>query len=537
MGRILGEEQFTSMPGLRPRGVVDPGNQSIGGALEGAGSTLYRLGAEREREANALELSKAKSLWLQAKVKADNAYKNDNDWKTIEERYSKDLDGAASVAADLISDDYTRALFEDSISVDAVQGRERAKALAFAKRADVELAGFSDSILHSREAFIAGDPDSRLRITEANEAHMQALLDEGIVDEQWVQSQRVEIGNSYLIGAIEASTPEKGLEILKHESAKHLPSDVRAKYKARLESELLVGKAQDQTDSIIGRYESSEERLKAARKISDPKLRDEVVRRVTNRTAEDKRLEVEQQTEIFDRVYKAIADGEGKVDDLTALERETLSASQYSSLLSIEAARAKGVEIETNWDVWTELELMDSVKDVNPIDYRGSLADTEYRALVKRVQTDRKPSDDLYTTSAVETLREKRNAALKELKVEPDSERGRAFMRQLQRTMSAFEIQKSEELGKSYKATPQEQDEIIASLMADSREPTFSEEWVPFVSVAPKVFEDALTPDEIRTLKGIPADEIYAIEQALRDNARPVSAESVRYFYEKANAR
>lgn len=419
MPRILGEESFTSMPGLAPAGPVDPGSSSIGSGLKSAGTSFYRAGVEAERQsklerdkANRLELAKAKSLFYQSKVKADNHYQRDNDYSSIPERYDNDLGEAANLAGELISDDYTRALFEEEIDLDRAQGMEKINALAFSKRADVELAGFYQSAQANKEAFIQGDEATRQAIIDANEVHLEGLYGEGIIDRQRLVEMREEVANDYSISLLKTMKPAQQIDYLKNDdSAKNLPIDVYKRALMAAEEADVLGKALSSVDGLIEKHDGDRQAILAGiSEIEDPEVRKQARAEATTILNQREVAIAEGQDAIKNKFLSGIAEGQS-LSELRQTNQEDwdqLNGAQKISLLSVE----KKEPIKTDRSAYAKVSEL--LRKGRPLDARkfvfenpDKFSDGQFRELLDRTDDPARAEGFLTDTARISNYAER----------------------------------------------------------------------------------------------------------------------------------
>lgn len=176
---------------------------------------------------------------------------------------------------------------------------------------------------------------------------------------------------------------------------------VKTKLKARVDYEQVAGTASSIRSAAPGNLKAQ---LAAARKQfgGDAKLRDQLMRRITNDYNLDEAARKEGLRQSYERMADDVMIRGVPVDKLLAdnpAAVEALDARQLSNLRSLEATASKNQPIKTNWGVWTKLMGLkpDELRDVDPTTFRGHLSDSEYKGFVKAWQKANAGDDSHFT--------------------------------------------------------------------------------------------------------------------------------------------
>lgn len=158
-----------------------------------------------------------------------------------------------------------------------------------------------------------------------------------------------------------------------------------------LEQATLRGEGQRRSDSIFDKHQDSMTKAMAeARKIKDPKLRDETERRLEARFTQKNRAEEQD-------VERMMVDGLNQIDSTgtVAFEKipgwQKMKSSQRTALMNYAKTKAKGENVSTDWKEYHDLWLMAS----NPVtrsqflrtsiyEKRDKLANQEFKELIKK---------------------------------------------------------------------------------------------------------------------------------------------------------
>lgn len=145
-----------------------------------------------------------------------------------------------------------------------------------------------------------------------------------------------------------------------------------------LDAEVLRAESQYQADKIVSTGKGFEEQLTEARSISDPKVRDETVRRVKDRFNEAKAIAAQEESELIEDAGKIVVNG-GTLDDLRPEHREALGV---SGMASIKSYLKSGGDVVTDLPTYYTLQDMatdrpEDFKKVQLIKYLGKMAKPE----------------------------------------------------------------------------------------------------------------------------------------------------------------
>lgn len=189
------------------------------------------------------EVAKAKTQLQLAKIEQDEAYDQDQDVDTIEERWHGEMMDHLGKAATNITDGQVRDRFvmEGQVTVEA--GRANMKQFAFKKKADQEVAyaeNSTDQLIKSAVSETGDIPGA----FDAVQANWESLAEQGYVSNEHAQEQIR--GTKYKIAEskIQTMAPQDQLEALKSDWAAELPLDVRVALERQAKELLKIGTAQ-----------------------------------------------------------------------------------------------------------------------------------------------------------------------------------------------------------------------------------------------------------------------------------------------------
>ena len=142
--------------------------------------------------------------------------------------------------------------------------------------------------------------------------------------------------HTQVIENLEIDFPSKALDYYKANKAE-IDSSTYNTLESRLEDGTLRKRAQRTTDEILTNAElvgDNKAQLEAARKIEDPKLRDEVVSRILNRQSQNKSNRLASEDGAYDQVQKHIVKG-GSKDGLPPGVWDAMSGSQQRTIQAV----------------------------------------------------------------------------------------------------------------------------------------------------------------------------------------------------------
>ena len=268
--------------------------------------------------------------------------------------------------------------------------------------------------------------------------------------------------------------------------------------------------------AIVGRYENRQDVVDEVNKISDPELKAKTMAQAMSQFSRRRQAENELQGDTFEGAEEHLREPGGTALTYQAQDPagwERLSPKQKSSL-------EKGPEVETDWDAFSELMLLpkEQLKNLNPADYFTVLDETERKTLISAVKSANG------TGSSSDAV---------------DHQTGRTRTAQ---TTEAVDLL----FGKKTSRNDESRRKVTAfySLIDDetvSRETQLdrkltSEEYTDMVSGLTRtvVKERKFLPDPELDIADIPAEDVSAVSDFLRDNNIPVTADNMLKAYEQA---
>ena len=166
-----------------------------------------------------------------------------------------------------------------------------------------------------------------------------------------------------------------------------IDGEARAKIEKALEEGTLRGAGQRETDRILGANGTMASALEEVRKITDPKLRDEVQQRVEHGFIVKDKMDRDAEEANLTRLYTAVEKG-----GLSAAKRDpawvTLPGPARAGLSSYARSMAEGVAVKTDQGKWYSLMTLastpatqDEFAKMNLLQFKGSLSNSDFQQL------------------------------------------------------------------------------------------------------------------------------------------------------------
>lgn len=327
----LGQARFSGRTG-----VTSIDTSQVGTGTQALANTIDDVNRSRSK----YQLSKAQSAFLKLKAEQDGGLDSDKDYETMTDRYNKTMtEGLAKIAA-TVGDGQLREEFIARNEVDVTRGVENARDVAWGKEKDFERAEIQGNLDNLREVALNGDIES------ANLAMgdlLNSASERGYLNEQERQKMQTGFRESVAVGRLKMMEPEDRIAALKEPWAQNIPSDTRAQLQREAKVHQREAVAVSTVDGYRGLTEA--EVLERTSKIRDPKLRKIVEQRADYMLAKQKRIEIEQSSDIVDKYMTMHLDGdqEFRYGDIPEDELDVLNAQQQQQLYNLQFGSTKKV--------------------------------------------------------------------------------------------------------------------------------------------------------------------------------------------------
>jgi len=317
---------------------------------------LQELGAGLMADAGKMtdeQVAKARADFLVLKAKQDSAYENDEDFETVQERYTEAVEGGLGEVAGTIGDASARNRFVDDMRPSVAVGIERAKDIAWGQKADYELGGLKERLNSLREAGLTGvggiDPDTGETMDPITESASSAnqMIDSAVANnymsaESAAESKRL-FRESLALGKIQMMPPEQRMDALKQKWASFIPSDRRAQLMREAEEHMYEEKAQTIVDEWAGDSEiDTGEFMDRLRKIGDKRLRDKIETEWHYQNGQNERVRLEEQRAFRDKYLSKVQLGDMKQSQIPRFDWKAMDAPTKTAIINAERARASG---------------------------------------------------------------------------------------------------------------------------------------------------------------------------------------------------
>jgi len=333
-------------------GRVSRAGQIVGNALVDTGNALGDF-VQRETQ---YQVEKARAGLLENKAVIDNDFGQDNDYKTIPDRYEERMQSQVEQQASLIDIPSARQQFIQAAGVDVQRGVERMQEVAWAREVDVERAAIDARMVGLREAVINGD------VYEALET-AQGLISDGTSRNYMREEEAGDYFRRWRDDALKAKIytmdPEDRLEALSQPWADEMPSDLRAQLVRQSSVEATEKNAQVYVDAAMDRVRAGEDAVDVYASIrddiTDPDQRKAAETRLTNELNKYKQLTTMAEQQDFDNYYMGIINDNFNPDEIPPEEQSRLGPQKMDQLRQRYMQKLGGVDQIT--PVATEVEL------------------------------------------------------------------------------------------------------------------------------------------------------------------------------------
>jgi hypothetical protein len=301
-----------------------------------------------------------------------------------------------------------------------------------------------------------------------------------------------------------------------------------------LEEGSIRGESQRQTQMIVGKSKDMSQAIAEARKIDDPKLQDEVVRRVKDEYALKESAQRQGQEQLFEGVMAGIEQNPSK----DAIAPQTWLAMTPQQRVAAETRIRQvreGIQPVTEWTKYYDVKELaqnaatrDQFLKMDLMELRPKMADVEFKELVNIQAGLRK--GDAKTQKLMDGYRSDDqvvNSVILSMGMNPkprsvgEQNRIASFKRAVDDKVQAYQLQ----TGKKVTNTELQgiADELAVQVVTER-----GMLW----DTKKRVYE--LAPGEafeLADVRSVPSSEVLKIQQALRNKGKPISDEAVVNVY------
>lgn len=279
------------------------------------------------------QIAKAKAAFLTAKAKEDNAYDQDNDYGTMQDRYRGNMTNVMQQSAEMISDPRARNLFMTEVGVDIARGEQRISGIARNEERTQNLAFIEESLTGLQEVSMTGDPTTAMNT--ATELIGTAVARGDLAENDAGRLMRT-WSTETLKTRIQAMEPERQLEELDKPWADKLPSGIRVQLRNEADKQMTEGRAMENVDSYFQQDLSYVDAREQIKQIEDPKLREVTERRFETEFVRQEKANNLAQEELFNQYGPQVRAGEMRVADIPMDVRNGMNTQVIDSLYRAE---------------------------------------------------------------------------------------------------------------------------------------------------------------------------------------------------------
>ena len=306
-------------------------------------------------------LAKAESNMFTDLIAESNAYDQDPDYGTIEERSTGNMEAKLGEHAATITDPALRQQFIQTFRPKIAQAQVKLQGVAFGKERDFERGELTTSLETLRNAAVLSGGDDILGANDRAGALIQSHVDLGHVDADEAVKFKASFRDDVSKGYLETLEPEERVAALKQPWAKkNLAPDDYIGLRRKADEELRIGKAQTQVDEYLDSDMDRAEVMTAIDKkySKKPELRKEVETRFDYAFSKQEKARVEEQSGLFDQYYLPVRSGESMVADMPREDLERMSPSQQNSLYSAQSSSVSKAKVPFNINAEDNLNIL-----------------------------------------------------------------------------------------------------------------------------------------------------------------------------------
>lgn len=235
-------QDFIGQRSVNPSGRIASGRTGqVEGAIADLGNTIQGIGQRIQEREDRLGYIKARSEFNRQKVAADNAFMDDEDYKTFIPRYSEAMKSAREEAIRGIRNPDLRAEFEAESQVQLEQGLQRTAQLSWMKEKEYGRASLINVQSQNRESFLrAGDEASRAAIIQNDLEAINTAREVGYIGADDAEKLRIQRTEDLASAYIETKDPYEQLRLLKEKKgyADFIPADKRKAMEQRANAQI-----------------------------------------------------------------------------------------------------------------------------------------------------------------------------------------------------------------------------------------------------------------------------------------------------------
>jgi organic radical activating enzyme len=338
----LGRRDFTDRSQVvRPQ--LDFGGQNRFAA------TLENVSNNINERLDRASLTKATIEFQKAKLDADNAFDNDPDFETHEQRYNESLGKAAESISKTVRNPAMRDEFSQRLALYQAEGSANIKKKAFVKETEKGLADLDSNLTVSRENYLRSSSQADKELAR------QSMIDSidfakqsGYIDDAKAEALHQKAGLDLAVASVKIESPDRQIKLLtEHKGlADIIPTDMRMEMIDRAKSDMKNTEALTLAEEIGGKGGDLSYQLSLTKSIKDPLVRENTRAQVEENFGRKHRAKTEREYNAYDFIKKLVLDTEKPISPLEASVKNkelwnTMSASQQQDILSMSGGERK----------------------------------------------------------------------------------------------------------------------------------------------------------------------------------------------------
>lgn len=422
------------------------GNQPVSGySTQGVSDPLEHLSNMLQTEADAQTEYQVKSAEVDLvtyQSEFEDRAKKDQDYGTLEKRYSEDMNGRITKTAANIQIPSVKQAFIEAQRTRMQAGTERIRNMAFGKQKDFERDSTNTRLNNIKKAVLSGKVDF-----SSGTAMVKSILSAGVNNEFYSHEESGKVTKAFQDNlAIEKLTmmdPEERLGALSEPWAKNLPSSVVSTLRKEAKADAIQSKVYSFADEQIAKGATLSEGMKAASKIKDPDERLAAENRFKSLYSTEATAKKESEYDSTEAVLKKIYDGQDPTPQewasLGSSGRRVVEAKQKADA-AIEAKKFAALEADQETEREEKIRKYDIALKTGAIKFNEvpeevlmSLPSKEFDMLVKssKMSENDVPDEPDYDLASYQVLND--------ILATGDLKKGREFL-----------IDNADKLGKKY---------------------------------------------------------------------------------------
>lgn len=309
------------------------------------------------------QYAQAASDFLVKKTKQDSAYDNDQEYGTIEQRYTEGTASALEQSAALIGDARVRNEFLLQYRPQVAAGVERIKGVATSRERDYQRGYIQQQLTALTDSGLTGDIPEAIGTAQAL---LVTARDQGYVSAQEYATMEGGFRTELASRAIKMLAPREQLAALEAPWATNLPVDARTILTREAKEAVVKEDAMVNVDGYMARILGGETRTDvqgAIESITDPAVRAATEQRFETEYGRYEKNKVDQQSALQQKYFLQVRQGLITMDQVPQEDLERMDVSVVNSLFAAESQAATGINTNSDRQVLDTLHGMKAMAE------------------------------------------------------------------------------------------------------------------------------------------------------------------------------